>query len=174
MLRLTHLALLALMFFLNACTPSVGGTSVYSAFNLSDSKEITAYAGGSYYFYDIWGARRLGVDNLETIVEAAFDAPVGQHYPARVKGEFRASASDLPLGWKVKLQSAQGIQTLSKREIINNTLWIHWQETVKLLFALEVPSDAVPGKYKTTVLVNSSNGAKVDFPVTIIIPASSK
>ncbi len=165
--RLKILSILLFLGVLAACAPTTQGGSLYSAFDLSEEGPFGVTAGNSWYFSRSYPASYFDLD-LGDIPDKAFDSgSVGSKYSQSVTKHFKIKTAGLPTDWTVKLQSAQGVQTLTDVSRTNRRTNLKWRSTVDFYFVVTVPQSTAPGRHTMFITATSDKGGDAVVPITV-------
>lgn len=121
------------LFLLDACAPSVRGSSSAFAFNISNYDPITVTPGNRWYAKDIWAARSFDID-LGGLSSSNFSS--SSRSTSSLTNRFRLAETSTPEGWQLRLTSARGVKEVAGLSRSAYGASACYRSTVDLVFAV--------------------------------------
>ena len=179
-MKLTVVLLSVSVFAITACVPTaqVGGTAENPILlsNSPDSRPIRVAPGSIVYVQGRYSGQQFGITSEMTRSmlnqQALSSAAVGQVFRVR-REEFRGFAPILHTnpasigGWDIRLVRADSYLLVTR---IENRIVLH-EHGLELSFAIQIPSNAIPGEHQISLLVTRENNfVRFPFSVNVVQP----
>jgi hypothetical protein len=167
-MRIVFSLILAALLF-TGCAPTATGSSGLFPIQLDDpSKVATVQAGKRTYVAVRYAGAAFGFSrgDYDKIFDFNFDSPQDGE---REVYWLQHKSSDVPEGWQANMHAVRAVRNIDSRNRDSNSTTVYFYNRVLLVYAIEIPNAAVPGRYDLTVTVkdNLQPSSTKEFNTTV-------